>query len=225
MKRLTRREILKVFGISAVAGVVGIENISSQETVEKTHTPKCVLTPQQTAGPFYFDVEQVREDITEGKKGTPLELVITVVDSSDCKPVKDAIVDIWQADAKGVYSGYKNQGVDTTGQTYLRGIQVTDAEGSAKFKTIYPGIYPGRVPHIHFKVLIDNKSFVTSQFYFPAELSKQIYGSDPTYPESKLINESSDVVVRYYGGTDELKMDVKKVNDKYVASHTVGIKI
>ncbi len=225
MKRLTRRELLQLFGIGAVASVVSLENISSQESDEKKHSPGCVLTPDQTAGPFYFNVEQVRENITEGKEGTPLELVISVVDSADCKPVKDAIVDIWQADAKGVYSGYKNQGVDTTGQTYLRGIQVTDAEGRVKFKTIYPGIYPGRVPHIHFKVLTDNRSFVTSQFYFPAQLSKKVYSSDPAYPDHKLIDESSDAVVRYYGGADDLRMEVKKVNDKYVADYTVGIKV
>ena len=224
MKTLTRRELLKLLGISTVAGVVSIENSSSRQTREENPVPKCILTPEQTEGPFYFDVEQVREDITEGKRGTPLEVVVTVVDSSDCKPVKDAVVDIWQADANGVYSGYKNQGVDTKGQTFLRGVQVTDNEGRVKFKTIYPGIYPGRVPHIHFKVLIDNKSFVTSQFYFPAEVSKLIYTGDPSYPEHKLINESSDVVVRYYGGVEELRMSIVKKNGKYVASHTIGIK-
>ena len=154
MKMITRRELLKLIGIGAVSGLFAAEISTAESGVKKTSHPKCVLTPEQTAGPFYFDVEQVREDITEGKKGTPLELLITVVDSSDCRPIKDAIVDVWQADAGGVYSGYINQGVDTTGQTYLRGIQVTDTNGRAKFRTIYPGIYPGRVPHIHFKVII-----------------------------------------------------------------------
>ncbi len=224
MNNLTRRELLQMLGIGAVSTVLTTESSYSENKVKTNPDPSCVLTPEQTAGPFYFDVEQVREDITEGKKGTPLKLEITVVDSTNCKPIKDAIVDIWQADAEGVYSGYKNQGVDTTGQTYLRGVQVTDSEGKAVFKSIYPGIYPGRVPHIHFKVLIDNRSFVTSQFYFSPELSKKIYSSDPEYPEHKLINESSDIVVRYYGGVDELRMDVEKKDGIYTASHTVGIK-
>ena len=225
MKMITRRELLKLMGIGAVSGLIGTESSTATQVVKKTAPPKCVLTPEQTAGPFYFDVEQVREDITEGKNGTPLELLITVLDSRECKLIKDAIVDLWQADAGGVYSGYRNQGVDTTGQTYLRGLQVTDSEGRAKFRTIYPGIYPGRVPHIHFKVIIDNKSFVTSQFYFPAEVSKNIYSTDPAYPKRRLMKESSDIVVRYYGGADELRMDVEKVNGSYTASHTVGIKI
>lgn len=224
MKMITRRELLKLMGIGAVSGLIGTETAAAEQEVKKTTSPKCELTPEQTAGPFYFDVEQVREDITEGKKGTPLELLITVVNSSDCKPVKDALVDVWQADAEGVYSGYRNQGVDTTGQTYLRGVQVTDSEGKAVFKTIYPGIYPGRVPHIHFKVIIDNKSFVTSQFYFPPEISKQVYSNDSAYPERRMIKESSDVVVLYYGGVDELRMDVEKKDGIYTASHTVGIK-
>lgn len=225
MKMISRRELLKLIGIGAVSGLVGSERSVAGPGGNKTSYPKCVLTPEQTAGPFYFDVEQVRADITEGKKGTPLELQITVVDSADCKPVKDALVDVWQADAGGVYSGYKNQGIDTRGQTFLRGVQVTDAEGRVNFYTIYPGIYPGRVPHIHFKVIIDNKSSVTSQFYFPAEISKFVYSNDSAYPERRLLKESSDIVVRYYGGADELRMDVEKIKNSYVATHTVGIKV
>jgi len=224
MSKLTRRELLQILGIGAITSVISVKSSSSEINYESKSVPSCILTPEQTEGPFYFNVDQVREDITEGKKGTPLKLVITIVDSKDCKPIKDAVVDIWHADASGIYSGYKNQGVDMTGQTYLRGIQVTDAEGKAVFTTIYPGLYPGRVPHIHFKVLLDNKNFVTSQFYFPAEISKQVYQGEPYYRKNGSIDESSDIVVRYYGGADDLRMDVSKEKDIYTATHTIGIK-
>ena len=224
MTKLTRREILKIAGIGTVSSILGLKNSYSQTKDENKSVPSCLLTPEQSEGPFYFDVEQVREDITEGKKGTSLKLIITVVDTKDCKPIKDAVVDIWHADADGIYSGYRNQGVDTTGQTYLRGVQVTDSEGKAEFTTIYPGLYPGRVPHIHFKVILDNKNYVTSQFYFPPDISRNIYKSDPAYKENGSVDESTDIVVRYYGGADDLRMEVKKDKDFYLATHTVGIK-
>lgn len=224
MRNLSRRELLQLIGVGAVSSFVSVDSVYSKTNKDEESVPACILTPEQTAGPFYFDAEQVREDITEGKTGTPLKLVIKVVDSETCKPFKDAVVDIWHADAEGVYSGYKNQGVDTTGQTFLRGIQVTDKEGNVTFSTIYPGLYPGRVPHVHFKVVLDNKNYVTSQLYFPEEVSEKIYNDDNSYGKSGNINESSDMVVRWYGGVDDLKMNVIRVDDIYIASHTVGIK-
>ena len=224
MEKLTRRELLQILGIGVVSSVVSFDSSHSQSKPDNRSVPSCVLTPEQTEGPFYFDVEQVREDITEGQKGTPLKLIVTVVNSKDCKQIKDAIVDIWHADAKGIYSGYKNQGVDTTGQTYLRGVQVTDSEGKAGFKTIYPGLYPGRVPHIHFKVFLDNKNYVTSQLYFPPEISRQVYQADQSYNNKGSISESSDLVVRWYGGVEALRMNVEKGKDSYIATHTIGVK-
>src|SRR3989442_793481 len=66
---------------------------------------KCVLAPEMTEGPYYLPNEKVRRNITEGHSGTPLLLHLTVVDASTCRPIKGAAVDIWHADALGVYSG------------------------------------------------------------------------------------------------------------------------
>src|SRR2546429_7590331 len=66
---------------------------------------KCVLTPEQTEGPYYISNEKVRRNITEGRPGTALTLRLTVVDASTCRPINGAAVDIWHADAPGVYSG------------------------------------------------------------------------------------------------------------------------
>ena len=62
--------------------------------------------------------------------------------------LENAIVDVWHADAGGDYSGVGS----LQGETFLRGIQTTDANGDAAFTTIFPGWYRGRAPHIHFKV-------------------------------------------------------------------------
>lgn len=115
-----------------------------------TTTPDCVLTPGQEEGPFYIDLAQVRQDIVESRPGVPLALALTVIDSNTCEPIRDAAVDIWHCDALGVYSGEPSEGSE--GETYLRGIQLTDGNGLAEFATIYPGQYPGRTTHIHLKV-------------------------------------------------------------------------
>ncbi len=115
-----------------------------------TTRPDCVLTPEQEEGPFYIDLAQVRRDIVENRPGVPLALALTVVDSDTCEPIRDAAVDVWHCDALGVYSGEPAE--NTEGETYLRGMQLTDGSGQAEFATIYPGQYPGRTTHIHVKV-------------------------------------------------------------------------
>jgi protocatechuate 3,4-dioxygenase beta subunit len=112
--------------------------------------PDCVLTPEQDEGPFYIDLAQVRRDVVEDRPGVPLALAVTVIDANTCEPIRDAAVDVWHCDALGTYSGEPSEG--TEGQTYLRGIQLTDGSGLAQFATIYPGQYPGRTTHIHLKV-------------------------------------------------------------------------
>jgi protocatechuate 3,4-dioxygenase beta subunit len=113
-------------------------------------TPDCVLTPEQEEGPFHIDLAQVRQNIVEDRPGVPLALALTVVDADSCEPIRDAAVDIWHCDALGVYSGEPSEGSE--GETYLRGIQLTDGSGLAEFATVYPGQYPGRTTHIHAKV-------------------------------------------------------------------------
>jgi protocatechuate 3,4-dioxygenase beta subunit len=109
----------------------------------------CVLTPELTEGPYYVPAEKVRRNITEGKPGAPLDLRLTVVDASTCKPIKSAVVDIWHADAVGVYSGAV---AGNAGTNFMRGIQKTDSTGLARFISVYPGWYQGRAVHIHVKV-------------------------------------------------------------------------
>ncbi len=143
----------------------------------------CTAYPKQTGGPFYLDLNLVRSDITEGKPGVPLVIAVQVVrQSAGCAPIQGAAVDLWHADAKGWYSGYTGQGdshnVNTTGQTFLRGTQLTDAEGKARFATIYPGYYRGRTTHAHFKVhLPGNLVVTTSQLYFPENITAAVYGT------------------------------------------------
>ena len=138
----------------------------------------CVLTPEETAGPYYLSYGLVRRDITDGYPGVPLLLRVTVVDAATCAPVTGAALDVWHCDALGEYSGYTSMGIGgSTGAqpaarpsaapapggghvnptdhlTFLRGVQFTDHRGVGEFQTLYPGWYEGRAVHIHVKVRI-----------------------------------------------------------------------
>src|SRR5687767_13618556 len=132
---LTRRRTL--LGLSACATTV----LAPTETLAQA--ARCVLTPDAGEGPFYFDPKLLRSDVTDGALGAPLEIAIQVKTTGDCVALADARLDLWQADGLGLYSGYANQRgvgerVDVVDRRYLRGTQITDAEGWVRFKTIYP---------------------------------------------------------------------------------------
>ena len=122
--------------------------------------PACVVAPELTEGPYYVDVELERSDIRTNTadgvaaEGAPLTLdwIVSQVDGSACMPMEGVIVDVWHCDALGVYSDVRDPRFDTTGRRFLRGYQVTDATGFARFTTIYPGWYSGRAVHAHFKL-------------------------------------------------------------------------
>jgi protocatechuate 3,4-dioxygenase beta subunit len=97
--------------------------------------------------------------------------------------LEGAQVDVWHCDARGYYSDVQDGGFDTTGLKFLRGYQVTDETGTAKFLTIYPGWYSGRAVHIHFKIRMDPISDqgyeFTSQFFFDDKLTDVVHAEDP----------------------------------------------
>ncbi len=190
--------------------------------------PACVLTPQQTEGPFYFDPKQIRRNITEGRPGTPLQVALQVVEAGTCRPIQDALVDIWHTDAAGLYSGYSGQvsgrNVDTSGETFLRGSQITDASGLVQFESIYPGWYPGRAVHIHFKVRFANQTAVTSQLYFPEDVTDRAYAAAPynLRGQGRTTNET-DSVLRGAPEDQNLLAAVAAAGAGYRSSLTIGI--
>jgi protocatechuate 3,4-dioxygenase beta subunit len=152
----------------------------------------CSLTPEETEGPYYFDVDRIRSDIREDREGTLLRLAIRVRDAESCKPIENAVVDVWQCDALGGYSGFESGGGGGPGggpgggnsgpsddTTYLRGAQVTNADGVVEFKTVYTGWYQGRTVHIHAKVHIDNQTVLTTQLFFDEDVNSAVYSREP----------------------------------------------
>src|SRR5690606_10467298 len=102
----------------------------------------CTVTPAQTEGPYFVERALERSDIRadpEGgavKPGVPLALALRVmaVSGKGCEPLAGALVDVWHCDAQGAYSG-----VGGNRERFLRGYQVSDAQGRVRFMTIYPG--------------------------------------------------------------------------------------
>ena len=109
--------------------------------------------------------------------------------------MRGARLDLWQADAVGLYSGYKDQpavgGISTepaVGATFLRGTQFADADGWVRFKTIFPSWYGGRTPHLHFKVFLGGKEVVASQIFFPDEVTDEVIDA----PTSVVFDQSEN---------------------------------
>jgi protocatechuate 3,4-dioxygenase beta subunit len=212
----TRRAVLQLAGLVAGAFAAGGWKLTRAEPASAV---SCVLTPEQTEGPYYIDGEKVRRNITEGRAGTPLTLRTTVVDASTCKPIKGAAVDVWHCDAAGIYSGF---GRGAGNRTFLRGIQRTDARGRAVFKTIYPGWYPGRTVHIHVKVHVGGNVIHTGQLYFPDRVTDAAYRKKPySSRPSRSTRNASDSVFRN-GGKRSL-VSVRNVRRGYVAAITMGV--
>jgi protocatechuate 3,4-dioxygenase beta subunit len=179
----------------------------------------CVLTPEQTQGPYYIAGEKYRRDITEGRPGAPLFLRLRVVDASTCKPIKGAAVDIWHADAAGVYSGF---GAGAKSRTFMRGIQRTDANGLARFRTVYPGWYRGRTVHIHVKVHVAGNVVHTGQLYFPDSLTDRIFRRKPYSRRAHRTTRNASDFVFAQGGRRSL-LGLRKSGGGYVGAITMGV--
>ncbi|MBX7186859.1 MAG: intradiol ring-cleavage dioxygenase [Vicinamibacteria bacterium] len=195
-KRIERRQALKTLGGAGIGIAFGCggNSATGPSTAASASTPAgatvstnatCAVTPTETVGPYPSLVDLFRSDIRESKTGTVLSLTIRVVNAnSNCAPVSGAAVEIWQCDALGNYSSYGSQ----TGQTYLRGIQTTNASGEVVFTTIYPGWYQGRATHIHAEVTVGGRSVKVTQIAFPESINNAVHatgvyasrGSNPT---------------------------------------------
>jgi len=159
-------------------GLSGAALLARGAAAQGTGRVPCVVRPQQTEGPFFIDEKLNRSDIrtepgrNEVKPGTILELAFAVsrLNGGACAPLGGAQVDVWHCDASGAYSD--------GAQKFLRGYQVTDGTGVARFITIYPGAYGGRAVHIHFKIRLPGQEY-TSQIYFDEAVTDRVFAAEP----------------------------------------------
>ncbi len=150
----------------------------------------CLLSPDQTEGPYPTITQIERRDIRESLTGHPLRLGLQVVDET-CEPVPGAVVEIWHCDTDGDYSSYLDGGTEDDageGTTFLRGSQTTNGEGIVEFVTNYPGWYRGRAVHIHTKVHLDDTTVLTSQIFFDDDLNSEIFRGSPYHGDPDTTN-------------------------------------
>ena len=158
-KRLTKYVIIFVLSLPLVPSSYAQSNFKK--------------TPNDTEGPYYPIERQSDEDndlvIVNGKlkpaRGEVLYLT-GVVSNENGTPRSNAIVEIWQTDANGLYRHPRDKSEGSRDPFFQYwGRAKTDNEGKYSFKTIIPGQYEPRPPHIHFKVWVDEKVVLTSQMY------------------------------------------------------------
>ncbi|MDZ8238985.1 MAG: intradiol ring-cleavage dioxygenase [Nostoc sp. ChiQUE01a] len=238
----SRRDVLALFRAAATAIlVVGCIPRKSSSTLAKSSVasatlPACIVSPQQTEGPYFVDEKLNRSDIrpepADGsvKPGTPLNLTLHIsqVGSSGCTPLAGAIVDVWHCDALGVYSDVADRSFNTVGQKFLRGYQVSDANGTVEFTTIYPGWYQGRTVHIHFKVRTDGTSEqgyeFTSQLYFDDLITDEVHSQTPYASKGQRTQKNADDGIFTDGG-EQMLLKLTKNGQGYAGTFDVGLKI
>lgn len=208
-------------------------------------TTSCVpSTPQVTQGPYFVDEKLFRSDIrtdpTTGviRTGIPLTLTIALQNSgsgSTCSPLAGAYVDIWHCDAKGIYSdesGYNPGGgtgnVNSTGQKFLRGYQITDDNGQVQFTTIYPGWYSGRTIHIHVMVRTYSGSKMLSEFVsqiFFDDATNNVVLANSAYSRTTARDTTNTNDMVYTGATNPSRMlaTLTQTASGYAAAIAAGV--
>lgn len=231
---LSRREALILTGAT---GAIWLMNGTRRPAQAASDTPQslCIVRPEQTEGPYFVDERlhrtDIRSDPTSGTvtPGTPLALTFQIsrVRAGECHPLPSAQVDVWQCDAAGIYSDVEDPGFNTIGKKFLRGYQLTDSQGEAGFLTIYPGWYPIRTVHIHFKIRTEptaRKSYeFTSQVYFPDSLTDRVHVAPPYASMGpRRVRNQRDFIFR--DGGDRLMLAPTESAGGYAATFSIGLR-
>jgi len=243
---LSRRDALKLLGVGSAAFLAACAAPEATSTFVPTvaSTPgtsvtssalDCVVRPELTIGPYFVDGQlnrsDIRSDPSDGsvKEGVPLTININISDvaNNSCTPLEGAQVDMWHCDALGVYSGVSDQGSNTVGQQFLRGYQLTDANGGVQFLTIYPGWYSGRAVHIHFTIRTkgaDSQDYqFTSQFFFDDRLTDQVHAQEPYASKGQRDTRNANDNI-YNGGGDQLLLNLEGDNTNgYTSTFNLGL--
>jgi len=219
---LSRREVLALLGAAGAGAVVGAPvGLPAQ-------VPACVVVPAQMEGPYFVDARLNRSDIRTDptdkamSPGLPLRVSLRVSQVSAggaCAPLAGALVDLWQCDALGVYSDFADTTAkfDARGKKFLRGYQVTDAKGAVTFTTIYPGWYPGRAVHLHFKVRTNptgaKGTDFTSQLYFDEALTDKVHARAPYATKGRRVTTNEMDGIFKAGGRQLMLRLTENAND------------
>ena len=234
-------------GTAAASGTPSA-SASASPTLTRAIAECGVEIPAETAGPYPGDGSNgpnvlaasgvVRQDITSSfgasstrADGVPLTVTLTLLDNANgCVPLAGAAVYAWHCDQDGKYSMYD---AGLKNENYLRGVQQADATGQVTFRTVFPGAYSGRWPHIHFEVFesMDNATaagqvLAVSQIALTDAACREVYASAGyessarNFPRTTL---TSDNVFGDDGGIYQLATMTGSVSGGYTAGLNVTV--
>ncbi len=259
-QRITRRQALGAAGtvgaalIAGRSGLTVVERlVSAAPAAAATRAARVAVTPSMTEGPYWIDEMLRRFDVRGNtsaggvQAGVPLALKINVLDAASGGPINGAHVDIWHANAYGLYSDESGQqtgggttGGNTSGQDFLRGYQVTGIDagavaspvaGQVSFRTIWPGWYSGRAIHIHVRVRTYDGSAVatnyTTQIFFSDADNAAVLSAAAPYntrsPKTDPTSDETDSVLPSTADATNIVPVTGTVAGGFAATFTIGL--
>lgn len=230
----TRREALAALAAMGAGGLAFLagcsDTVTAQDPGVGTNAGMCVARPALTEGPYFVDEKLNRSDIRSDtatgavRAGTLLTLTFNVsrLSGGSCTPLQGLLVDVWHADAAGAYSDVRDGGFNTVGQDWLRGYQLTDANGVATFTTIYPGWYSGRAVHVHFKIRSTSGYEFTSQLFFAESVTSAVHAQQPYAAKGQrnVLNSNDGI---YQQGGSQLLITPTQSGAGYAANFSIGL--
>jgi protocatechuate 3,4-dioxygenase beta subunit len=229
-----------IIGACKKSADVSATAAGSSSGSNSTGSDSCIVTAEEVEGPYPYVGGEItnplqRTDVTAGQTGLPLAITFNVVNANNnCAVVSNARVDIWHCNKDGYYSGYGSQtggslGTQSyLGETWLRGYQITDANGMAKFTTIYPGWYQGRATHIHLEVFVNNVLKKTGQITFSETISDAVHQT--TLYAAHGINTTRNAADGIFNNSatdlaNETVALTGSISSGYSGSYTIGLSL
>jgi protocatechuate 3,4-dioxygenase beta subunit len=253
-RRITRRQALGAAGTAGAAllasrGALSVlgELVTATPAAAATTAGTVAVTPTMTEGPYWIDELLRRFDVrassgsSSPQAGVPLALEINVLDAATGGAINGAHVDIWHANAYGLYSDEGGQpgGTSTAGQNFLRGYQVTGVDagalaaavdGQVNFKTIWPGWYQGRAIHIHVRVRTYDgnavaTNYTTQIFFSDADNDTVLSGAAPYNTRSPKTDPTTDETDSILGSSKSTNVVPVSgsVSEGFAATFTIGL--
>ena len=202
------------------------ENFPDDSLFETGTACAVSLTGNQTEGPCYFTGD-LRDDISEEQTGLPMMLCLQLVNQS-CEPLSGYEIEVWHCNVTGVYSGDTDGSADAssfnssfcTGNDsqalaakWFRGTLITDSNGRVNFKTCFPGWYPSRAIHIHFRVRNNNNDEVVSQFGFDDDFNEYLCTTHTNYTSNGAPDTSNTTDTVFGSDYEEYLFNIQQNND------------
>jgi len=241
--------MLSILGLGAASvGITACGGSASTSDSSRSSGTSAGEIPDETAGPYPGDgsngpdvLEEsgiVRSDIRSSfgsangtAKGVPMTLELTIADlANDGVPFEGVAVYVWHCTREGTYSMYSD-GVED--ENFLRGVQIADASGKAKFTSIFPACYAGRWPHIHFEVYRDKSeiddaknAIATSQVALPKHICTKVYaenGYERSVTNLSQVSLGTDNVFGDDGAKSQLATVSGNVRTGFQVALSVGV--